>query len=382
MEEKDLFKGNLFGNTEPKEIKEDKVTETVEEVVTVESNDTEEVLEVIEVEVIDVVEDTQDFLETAEKLEDIKEDTIDINITELMEIDENQIIVIQDAKIQFKDYELLLVNVDSYLEQFKDMKFSDDQIKDAKKVRATLNKNITKLNKMRIAVKKQVMTPYSTLEIQVKEIESKINIVNNSVDSQIQAYEIKEKDAKGLKIQTFFNKCKVEYPHVTKHNLLNLKNIGKKEWGNKNYNIKKIKEEIKDSFSNSNSAISIIENLPNAARVLKIYKLNGFDLAEAQSNAIIEENEEKINQTKIDARNKELGKVAVTETELESVREETIKEVREQSDEVVVEKKEMVRVKFEMVGTLDNIMEVINFMKVKNNEGKIKVRELKEKGEK
>ena len=58
---------------------------------------------------------------------------------------------------------------------YKNLAYTDDQIADAKKDRATLNKFVQELEATRKAVKKQCLAPYEDFEKKIKEI---VQIVN------------------------------------------------------------------------------------------------------------------------------------------------------------------------------------------------------------
>lgn len=61
---------------------------------------------------------------------------------------------------------------------YKNLAYTDDQIADAKKDRATLNKFVQELEATRKAVKKQCLAPYEDFEKKIKEI---VQIVNEPI---------------------------------------------------------------------------------------------------------------------------------------------------------------------------------------------------------
>ena len=73
--------------------------------------------------------------------------------------------------------------------EYKDLVYTDENIKDAKKDRADLNKLMKQISDRRIEVKNAVMAPYNEFEADIKEILEEIKKPINQIDAQIKAHE-------------------------------------------------------------------------------------------------------------------------------------------------------------------------------------------------
>lgn len=73
--------------------------------------------------------------------------------------------------------------------EYVDLVYSDDQIKEAKKDRADMNKFKKALDDKKREVKKQLLDPYTEFEAQVKELIAIVDKAVDNIDSQIKEYE-------------------------------------------------------------------------------------------------------------------------------------------------------------------------------------------------
>ena len=69
--------------------------------------------------------------------------------------------------------------------EYVDLVYNDDQIKEAKKDRADMNKFKKALDDKRREVKKQLLDPYTEFEAQVKELIAIVDKAVNNIDGQI-----------------------------------------------------------------------------------------------------------------------------------------------------------------------------------------------------
>lgn len=94
--------------------------------------------------------------------------------------------------------------MDAQLEKYRGLVFTDDQMADAKKTRAALNRVAKELNDRKLSVKNEFCAPYFQFEDQVKQLIGKVKEVNEGIDSQIRAYEDARKEEKRKKIAAWW----------------------------------------------------------------------------------------------------------------------------------------------------------------------------------
>ena len=87
---------------------------------------------------------------------------------------------------------------------YKAMVYGDDQIKDAKKDRAELNKLVKAMEDKRKEVKALCLAPYEKFEKQVKELVAIVNEPIEIIDSQVKAYEAQQKEKKRADIRAYY----------------------------------------------------------------------------------------------------------------------------------------------------------------------------------
>ena len=83
------------------------------------------------------------------------------------------------------NYEELKSEIQKKANDYMNLVYTADQIKDAKKDRAKLNKFVTALEDKRKGIKKQVMQPYTAFEKQEKELIGIVNQAVANIDTQI-----------------------------------------------------------------------------------------------------------------------------------------------------------------------------------------------------
>ena len=80
-------------------------------------------------------------------------------------------------------------SVIAYTKRFEGLTFTEDQYREAKKVRAELNKRMDTIESMKKGIKKQWLEPYAEFEARCKELVAIIENVTTPIDKQIKAFE-------------------------------------------------------------------------------------------------------------------------------------------------------------------------------------------------
>ena len=122
------------------------------------------------------------------------------------------------------NFEELNRQLDVQLEKYRGLTFTDDQMPEAKKTRAALNKVAKEINDRKIAVKKEFCAPYTEFEEQAKQLIRKINDVSGEIDAQVKDYEEQRRADKRKRIEAWWaenGKHTVELEKIWKDSWLN-----------------------------------------------------------------------------------------------------------------------------------------------------------------
>lgn len=154
------------------------------------------------------------------------------------------------------NYEELKAELTEKVSMYETMVYTDDQIKEAKKDKANLNKLKNALNDERIRREKEYMIPFNAFKAQINEI---INIIDKPVaviDKQVKAYEDKQKQDKLDSITQFFNGT--EHPEW-----LHLSQIMDEKWMNASVSLKSVKEAIDARLDQIELNLTTLHDLPS-----------------------------------------------------------------------------------------------------------------------
>lgn len=122
---------------------------------------------------------------------------------------------------------------------YKGLVYTEDQLPEAKKDRATLNKFKQAIEDKRKEIKRQCMAPYDTFEAQVKEIIAIIQEPIDMIGDQLNAFDEAQKEEKRKEIQEIFN-------GVGFGSYVTLDKVWNDKWLNKSYPLKQIQQDLHD----------------------------------------------------------------------------------------------------------------------------------------
>lgn len=137
------------------------------------------------------------------------------------------------GKLQW-NFDSLNAALDSRMASYKTLVYTDEQIGEAKKDRANLNKLKKVINDRRLELKKEFCEPYDVFAAQVKQLTAKIDEASGSIDEQVKAFEQKEKDDKKARIFEWWEAngakaYKIEAEKVFDEKFLN-KSVSDSQW--------------------------------------------------------------------------------------------------------------------------------------------------------
>lgn len=144
--------------------------------------------------------------------------------------------------------------------------YTEDQIQDAKKDRAALNKFVKALSDERIKVKKECMKPYEDFEAKIKELDGIVSKAIRNIDDQLKSYEEHEKAEKLEKIKELWES--IEHPAEMK-----FEHVFKEKFLNKSCSIGTITQYFKDDVDRFKRDMATLQNLPEFSfEAVEVYK--------------------------------------------------------------------------------------------------------------
>lgn len=182
------------------------------------------------------------------------------------------------------------------VQDYKNIAYTEDQVKDMKKDRADLNKLRTAFESERKRLKKVCMEPYNLFEQQVKEVVALIDEPIQLIDSQLYELEERRKQQKKKNIEALFYTIGFQ-------TFVTLDNIFDQKWLNASVSLGKIEEQMKSIMYKIGTDVATIGNLPEFSfEAMEVYKktldlnkaiLEGQRLAEIQKRKQQYEEEQK-----------------------------------------------------------------------------------------
>ena len=164
------------------------------------------------------------------------------------------------------NHEEIKKEVAEKVKYYKTLVYTDDQIQDAKKDRATLNKFVDALETKRKEIKKQCLAPYEEFERQMKEVIAVVNEPIAMIDGQVKEYEQKKREEKLEKIRALFREAGFQ-------SFVSFESIFNQSWLNSSVSMKKIKESMNEIKMKIGNDVSAINALPEFSfEALEVYK--------------------------------------------------------------------------------------------------------------
>lgn len=187
--------------------------------------------------------------------------------TEIMTLDDAQIVVKQGV-VEFNGFVTLKGQAIQLSEQITQVEVTDENIQSSKKLLAAVNKRVKEIEDRRIAIKKELLEPYTEFESQVKEIVGIVKDADNIVRSQLKDLEEKERATKEDNIREIFNK---RFAHYDFGNMFDYIDFIKPQHLNKSVSMKTVETEMVEWLERIDADIKVINSLPNAEDVLTEY---------------------------------------------------------------------------------------------------------------
>lgn len=177
----------------------------------------------------------------------------------------------QELKFNFEE---LKTELQAKAKEYEVMTYTEEQLTEAKKDRANLNKLKKALNDERIRREKEYMQPFNEFKSKINEIIAIIDKPVAMIDAQVKNYEEKKKEEKQEAINALFNAK--EFPEW-----ITVGQIQDKSWLNATTSMKQIDDNMTGWKNRIETEQKTIESLPEFAfEAMEIYKAT-IDMAKA-----------------------------------------------------------------------------------------------------
>lgn len=157
------------------------------------------------------------------------------------------------------NFEEIKEKLNSELEIYKNMIFTEESKTEAKKTIASLRKLKKSVNDKKLEVKKSFMIPYTNFEAQVKELDNLIDEPINFINNQVEEFERRRVEEKKSLISEIYTEIMAE--HVEASGYLPLQRIYDSKWENATTTKKAITEAIAERVDHVEKDLGIIRSM-------------------------------------------------------------------------------------------------------------------------
>lgn len=279
------------------------------------------------------------------------------------------------------NFEDLKKEISEKAKTYMNLVYSDDQMKEAKKDRADLNKFKKALNNKKIEIKDQVMEPYKDFEEKIKELMGIVDQAVQNVDDQIKGYEEGLRQEKDKKCEELWLEIVGDLDRTVPY-----EKIRKEEWLKRSVSMKAIREDMVETIARIDKELKLIgADFSKYIFEMKEEYLKAFDFSAAMAiKQHLEETEKKKALFEAEQEAKEAARKQAMEAEAQKVQEagNSKIEITEDGDPVVVpqEKKEKtLAITFQVTARQSQFAEVNRLLQsLKNAADKLEIIEKEE----
>lgn len=157
------------------------------------------------------------------------------------------------------NFEEIKEKLNSELEIYKNMIFTEESKTEAKKTIASLRKLKKSVNDKKLEVKKSFMIPYTNFEAQVKELDNLIDEPINFINNQVEEFERKRVEEKKALISEIYAEIMAEHEEASGY--LPLQRIYDSKWEDATTTKKAITETITERVDHVEKDLGIIRSM-------------------------------------------------------------------------------------------------------------------------
>lgn len=176
------------------------------------------------------------------------------------------------------NYEELKAELTEKVQHYETLVYTDDQIKEAKADRATLNKLKKALSDERIRREREYMQPFNEFKSRINEIISIIDKPVAVIDKQIKEYEDTKKQEKLEEIKKLWSE--MEAPDG-----MTLDKVFNDRMLNSSFNMKHVKQCFIDAIDRFNRDMAVLVNLLEYSFEAQQEYISSLDLSKAMNEA-------------------------------------------------------------------------------------------------
>lgn len=177
------------------------------------------------------------------------------------------------SEIRF-NYEELKNQLASMAAEYKGLVFTENQLPEAKKDRAALNRMKKALNDARIQTQREYMAPFDEFKGRIDDLIKLVDEPVREIDAQIKEFEEATKEEKKEEIRKLFTETGFQ-------NFVSLEMIWNEKWLNKSYSLKQIGDEMAQLVNKIGTDVHTIHSLEAFSfEAMEVYK-ETLDLSRA-----------------------------------------------------------------------------------------------------
>ena len=192
--------------------------------------------------------------------------------------------------VVFNNYETIQQQVAEFVSKYDNMVVSEDDLEQAAKDRALLNKIAKTMNDKRISIEKQFKEQFEPFKNQVNSLIEPIKTASENIDKQVKNFEENTKRIKKEAIQQNF-----DYVFESLKDLIPFNLVFNEKWLNKGFTFENLQEILNEMFTKINQDLEILNKEEKANQLKDYYINNKFDLsATFKEKTRIEGQEQKI----------------------------------------------------------------------------------------
>ena len=259
-----------------------------------------------------------------------------------------------------EDYDQLKAKVLEDVSVFKGIIISEDNLDEAPKWRAELNKKAKRISDFRIAFEKDFKKRIEKSTSQLKELASFYADASSNIDVQVKEFDEKRKQEKNAAIGKIYEDCIEDM-----REFLPLEKLYNDKWGNKGFSLADIEKEIKSRVATTKDSIEAIQTLGTKyeSQMISAYLVR-FDMSDAlKKKAELEQIDAEMERRRKAAEEEELRKQAEAQAQaaVENATVVPIEEVEEPKEPIAQEQE--YRLAFEVFGNKEQLTALCNFIR-------------------
>lgn len=230
--------------------------------------------------------------------------------------------------------------------------YTDDNIDQAKKDKAALNKAAKVLNAKRLEIEKEFMKPFGEFKEVITETVKLIGDCSAKIDVVVKQNEQQYKDKKLADIRTYFDGLNA--------NLVDFNKVYRPEWLNKSASMKSVCADIDAIFSKVKNELSTLQGFGEDFDVLRTYYMDTLNI----NNTIQYAN--RLKEQRERAKASEVARIKAQEEarqrEKQAMRPQNMDWISEDAQEIQSVQQELLTRTFKVTTTRENIIALGNFM--------------------